>query len=170
MLGLTKRATDTEIKKVRRPFEPTAESTVGPLRIPKLLWPVTLVRRTVRWRLCTIPTATRRLMTRGRRRRRSSSRSSARSAADCHRRNHSPTYSFALSLAGSQAFEILSDQKKKQQYDEGAEIAEINGSGGGGCGGMDPMDIFQMYAGMGGMPGGRGGGMPRGFSSGFGGF
>ena len=99
MLGLTKRATDTEIKKVRRSFEPTAESTVGPLRIPKLLWPVTLVRRTVRWRLCTIPTATRRLMTRRRRRRRSSSRSSARSAADCHRRNHSPTYSFALSLS-----------------------------------------------------------------------
>lgn len=59
-----------------------------------------------------------------------------------------------------EAYGVLSDAKKRQMYDEGADIEEINqGGGGGGRGGMDPNDIFSMFMG-GGMGGGgrRGGG------------
>ena len=53
---------------------------------------------------------------------------------------------------------MLSDPKKKQMYDEGADIEEINQGGGhGGMGGMDPNDIFQMFFQGGGMGGGMGG-------------
>ena len=70
-----------------------------------------------------------------------------------------------------EAFEILSNPKKREQYDQGAEIDEINGQGGGGGGGgmpggVDPMDIFRMYAQQQG-GGGRGGGCRGGFPGGF---
>ena len=43
-----------------------------------------------------------------------------------------------------EAYAILSDAKKRQMYDEGADIEEIEQGGGmgGGMGGMDPNDIF----------------------------
>lgn len=43
-----------------------------------------------------------------------------------------------------EAYGCLSDPKKRQMYDEGADIEEINqgGPGAGGMGGMDPSDIF----------------------------
>ena len=41
-----------------------------------------------------------------------------------------------------EAYAVLSDQKKRQMYDEGADIEEINQGGGMGGGGMDPNDIF----------------------------
>lgn len=45
-----------------------------------------------------------------------------------------------------EAYGVLSDQKKRQMYDEGADIDEINQGGGcGGMGGMNPNDIFQMF-------------------------
>ncbi|XP_052786954.1 dnaJ homolog subfamily A member 1-like [Mya arenaria] len=53
----------------------------------------------------------------------------------------------------SQAYEVLSDPKKRETYDRGGEEA-IKGGGGGGGGGFDfhsPMDIFDMFFG-----GGRG--------------
>ena len=40
-----------------------------------------------------------------------------------------------------EAYAVLSDAKKRQMYDDGADIEEIN-QGGGGMGGMDPNDIF----------------------------
>jgi tetratricopeptide (TPR) repeat protein len=63
----------------------------------------------------------------------------------------------------TEAYEVLSDEKKKRQYDLGAELEDINqGAGGGGghshggMGGMDMSHIFQMFGGgMGGMGGRR---------------
>ena len=40
-----------------------------------------------------------------------------------------------------EAYSILSDPKKRQMYDDGADIEELN-QGGGGMGGMNPNDIF----------------------------
>lgn len=47
----------------------------------------------------------------------------------------------------SEAYEVLSDQQKRQRYDDGADIDEINNGGGHGFGGggMDPNDIFRMF-------------------------
>ena len=54
-----------------------------------------------------------------------------------------------------EAYSVLSDPQKKQQYDQGMDLEEINQGGrSGGMGGMDPNDIFQMFF-QGG--GGRGG-------------
>ncbi|KAF0299797.1 DnaJ subfamily A member 1 [Amphibalanus amphitrite] len=51
----------------------------------------------------------------------------------------------------SQAYEVLSDEKKRQIYDEGGEQAiKEGGSGGGGGGFHSPMDIFDMFFGGGG--------------------
>jgi len=44
-----------------------------------------------------------------------------------------------------EAYAVLSDQKKRQMYDDGADIEEINQGGGGMGGGMNPNDIFQMF-------------------------
>ena len=43
-----------------------------------------------------------------------------------------------------EAYACLSDAKKRQMYDDGADIEEINqgGPSGGGMGGMNPNDIF----------------------------
>ena len=41
-----------------------------------------------------------------------------------------------------EAYSILSDAKKRQMYDDGADIEELNQGGGGGMGGMNPNDIF----------------------------
>jgi len=57
----------------------------------------------------------------------------------------------------SQAYEVLSDKKKRALYDEGGDKAiKEGGSGGGGGGFGNPMDIFNMMFG-GGMGGGMGG-------------
>ena len=51
----------------------------------------------------------------------------------------------------SQAYEVLSDEKKRQIYDDGGEQAiKEGGSGGGGGGFHSPMDIFDMFFGGGG--------------------
>ena len=54
----------------------------------------------------------------------------------------------------SQAYEVLSDPKKRETYDRGGEDAiKGGGGGGGGPGGFDfhsPMDIFDMFFGGGG--------------------
>lgn len=42
-----------------------------------------------------------------------------------------------------EAYALLSDPKKRQRYDDGADIEEIEQ--GGGAGGMNPNDIFQMF-------------------------
>ena len=45
-----------------------------------------------------------------------------------------------------EAYALLSDARKRNQYDQGADLEEIeNGGGGGGMGGMNPNDIFQMF-------------------------
>lgn len=49
----------------------------------------------------------------------------------------------------SQAYEVLSDEKKRRIYDEGGEQAIQEGGGGGG-GFHSPMDIFDMFFGGGG--------------------
>lgn len=42
-----------------------------------------------------------------------------------------------------EAYAVLSDPKKRQMYDDGADIEEIDqGGAGGGMGGMNPNDIF----------------------------
>ncbi len=53
-----------------------------------------------------------------------------------------------------EAYSVLSDPKKRQRYDEGADIEEIENPGHGGGGfHMDPNDIFSMFMGGGGMGG-----------------
>lgn len=51
----------------------------------------------------------------------------------------------------SQAYEILSDPKKREIYDRGGEKAiKEGGTGGGGGGGFaSPMDIFDLFFGGG---------------------
>eukprot|EP00002_Diphylleia_rotans_P002926 TRINITY_DN1191_c0_g2_i3.p1 TRINITY_DN1191_c0_g2~~TRINITY_DN1191_c0_g2_i3.p1 ORF type:complete len:498 (+),score=131.33 TRINITY_DN1191_c0_g2_i3:91-1584(+) len=61
-----------------------------------------------------------------------------------------------------EAYAILSDEQKKQQYDQGAEVDDINqGTAGMRHGGMDPNQVFQMFFGGGG-GGFPGGGFPGG--------
>ena len=60
----------------------------------------------------------------------------------------------------SQAYSVLSDKQKRQQYDEGADIAEINQGGGGGGhghghGGFSHADFSQFFGGGGGFGGFR---------------
>eukprot|EP01080_Neovahlkampfia_damariscottae_P003808 gene3808-6969_t len=68
-----------------------------------------------------------------------------------------------------EANEVLSDPKKRRQYDSGADLNDINSGGGGnpfgGMDGVDISDIFSMFGG--GMGGGMGGGNP--FGGGMGG-
>ncbi|XP_067653821.1 dnaJ homolog subfamily A member 1-like [Haliotis asinina] len=45
----------------------------------------------------------------------------------------------------SMAYEVLSDQKKRQIYDQGGEEAIKGGGSGGGGGFHSPMDIFDMF-------------------------
>lgn len=52
----------------------------------------------------------------------------------------------------SMAYEVLSDEEKRQIYDEGGESAIKKGSSGGGGGFHSPMDLFDMLFG-GGQPG-----------------
>ncbi|CDW86072.1 dnaj heat shock n-terminal domain-containing protein [Stylonychia lemnae] len=56
----------------------------------------------------------------------------------------------------SEGYEILSDARKRNQYDQGADCDEINqgGHGGGGFHSQDPSEIFQMFFGGGGGGGG----------------
>ena len=72
-----------------------------------------------------------------------------------------------------EANEILSDPKKRRQYDSGADLNDINSGmgGGGGFSGMDGVDINDLFSMFGGGGGGGmgGGGMPGGFSFSFGG-
>lgn len=51
----------------------------------------------------------------------------------------------------SQAYEVLSDAKKRELYDRGGEkaIKEGGTSGGGGGGFASPMDIFDLFFGGG---------------------
>lgn len=50
----------------------------------------------------------------------------------------------------SQAYDVLSDAKKRELYDRGGEEAIKEGGTGGGMGGRNPMDIFDMFFGGGG--------------------
>ena len=69
-----------------------------------------------------------------------------------------------------EAYSVLSDAKKKERYDSGADIDELEG--GGGFDHIDPNMIFQQFFGGGGggfsFGGGQGGGIPGGFSFQFG--
>jgi len=59
----------------------------------------------------------------------------------------------------SQAYEVLSDEKKRTLYDQVGEQGMKEGAGaGGGLHGSDPFDIFNMFFGGGGGPFGGGGG------------
>lgn len=53
------------------------------------------------------------------------------------------------------AYEVLSDEEKRQIYDEGGEAAIKKGGGGGQGGFHSPMDLFDMFFGGGGFGGGR---------------
>ena len=64
----------------------------------------------------------------------------------------------------SQAYEVLSDEKKRQLYDQYGEQGLKDGGGPGGFHSADPFDIFNMFFG-----GGGGGGDPFGGFGGFGG-
>ncbi|KAI8149668.1 hypothetical protein BJV82DRAFT_129515 [Fennellomyces sp. T-0311] len=66
-----------------------------------------------------------------------------------------------------EAYAILSDPQKKQRYDSGVDLDGMGGMGGGGfdAGGVDINDVFMQMFG-----GGMGGGAPRGFPGGAGGF
>lgn len=58
----------------------------------------------------------------------------------------------------SEAFEVLSDEKKRRIYDEGGEQALREGGGEGhGFSFHNPMDIFDMFFGGAGPRGSRGG-------------
>ena len=62
----------------------------------------------------------------------------------------------------TEAYEVLSDEQKRQRYDSGADDEEFGfGGGGGGFSAADLGSIFQMFGGgmggMGGFPGGGGG-------------
>lgn len=51
------------------------------------------------------------------------------------------------------AYEILSDEEKREIYDQGGESAIKKGGGGGGPGFQSPMDLFEMFFGGGGFGG-----------------
>ena len=57
----------------------------------------------------------------------------------------------------SHAYEVLSDEKKRTRYDQGADIEDLDSEGGHRHGGMDPNQVFSMFFGGGG--GMRGGGV-----------
>ncbi|CAF1543990.1 unnamed protein product [Rotaria sp. Silwood1] len=52
----------------------------------------------------------------------------------------------------SQAYEVLSDEKKRSLYDQVGEQGMKEGAGSGGFHGSDPFDIFNMFFGGGGSP------------------
>lgn len=66
----------------------------------------------------------------------------------------------------TEAYSVLSDPKKRQRYDMGADLEDLDGPGGFGGEGVDVNEIFSMFFGG---PGGPGGmhGMPGGFQSSF---
>ena len=45
----------------------------------------------------------------------------------------------------NEAYTVLSDDKKRQRYDDGADIEDLDNEHGHGMGGMNPQDIFQMF-------------------------
>jgi DnaJ homolog subfamily A member 1 len=65
---------------------------------------------------------------------------------------------FVQFKAISQAYEVLSDAKKRALYDRGGEQAIKEG---GIASDHNPMDIFDMFFGMGGRGGRGGGGGPQ---------
>ena len=72
---------------------------------------------------------------------------------------HCPLSVFTQFKTISQAYEVLSDEKKRQIYDEGGEQAIKEGLDKGGGGFSSPMDIFDMF--FGGNMSGRSRGGPR---------
>jgi len=80
---------------------------------------------------------------------------------------HSPEASAkaeAMFKEVGEAFSVLSDAKKRQRYDMGADLDELEGGGSGFCGAdVDPSELFNMFFAGGGHPGfGGGGGFPGG--------
>ncbi|KAL4217288.1 DnaJ subfamily C member 7 [Mactra antiquata] len=72
-----------------------------------------------------------------------------------------------------EAYSVLSDQKKRQRYDNGHDLEDLEGFGGAGFHDIDPNVIFQSFFGGGGQQygfggAGGGGGFPGGFSFQFG--